>query len=165
MMRPGRLARRNRADSGFTLFEVAFAAVVVGLAVVAGVSALGTSASARASVTMESVTPFLLGAEMHVLAEGLPRGPGDGSPARQASDVVALEDLAGASFAPPINARLVARSDLATWKQEVALRKVALADPKRVATVADGSAWLWELTATIRESGVERGAYRWWIRP
>ncbi len=162
--RKERGARRN-ARAGFTLMEVTLAAVVVGVALMAAFSALSSAAVVKAMHDDHPATAFVLATEIHCLALEVERGVWDGTPATNGAQVLVLEDLAGATFSPPINARRAVRTDLSDWKQEVALTQVALDDPSRASTVDDGAAVLWRMDVTIKRLDVIRGQFTWWIHP
>ncbi|MGQ0552671.1 MAG: type IV pilus modification PilV family protein [Planctomycetota bacterium] len=157
--------RSARAQRGLTLIEVTIASVVAALALIAGMSALSQAATSKTLHVGDPLTAFMLAQEVHALAAELPRDPGDGSAARSIDEVLVLEDLSGATFTPPVNARRDVRTDLVGWMQAVSLKQVELENPGEDAAEGAGADTLWELRVTVTEAGIVRGQFAWWMTP
>ena len=155
----------NRRESGVTMIEVMLAVIVVGLVLTAGITALGVSVEVKAHHTKTADVTSTLAKNIHALALGLSRDPGDGNPASNGTGVLLLEDLDGASFTPPIRADRTTRTDLPGWTQQIQLTAVSLADPSSAAAPEDGAAVLWKLRVTILQDSDVRGTYEWWLIP
>jgi hypothetical protein len=145
--------------------EVLIATALVGTALVAASVALTGAVKTQDALAGDSTTALGLAREIHGLALLLPRTPGDGVPAAGPGDVAVLEDLDGATFCPPIDARLAEQSASPDWSQEVGLARVDLDAPGTLAAGDDGDDALLRLTVTIRQGADVEGTYTWWINP
>jgi prepilin-type N-terminal cleavage/methylation domain-containing protein len=163
--RPGRRAISCRASSGFSFIEILVATLIVGSALVAAMGALTSATQSQSALATGPTTALTLANEIHTLALALPRAAGDGTPAHAGGEVAVLDDLDGASFSPPIDARRGSLSSSTGWSQAVRVDPVALAAP----TVADddrsSSDTLLKLTVTVRQGADAAGTYSWWINP
>ena len=163
--RSGRRAISCRTSSGFSFVEILVATLIVGSALVAAMSSLTVAAQSQSALATEPTTALTLANEIHTLAVGLSRAEGDGSPAHTGDEIAVLDDLDGASFSPPIDAR---RSSLAAstgWSQAVSIDPVALAVPATADAGRDSADTLLKLTVTVRQGASPAGTYSWWINP
>lgn len=155
----------RRRLAGLTLIEVTLATFIVAVGLVASIQALGNAAVVKETFQAEPETAFTLAYEIQAMALTLPRDTWDGVAATRGAELEVLEDLAGAVFNPPINARLGLRSDLPSWSQHVSLTKVSLDDPESAAVPEDGEAWFWRMDVQVTKGAEQRGHYTWWIQP
>ena len=163
--RPGRGAISCRASSGFSFVEILIATLIVGSALVAAMSSLTAAAQSQSLMATGPTTALTLANEIHTLAVGLSRAEGDGSPAHTGGEVAVLDDLDGASFSPPIDARKSSLAASTGWSQAVRIDPVALATPSAVDDGRDSSDTLLKLTVTVRQGAADAGTYSWWINP
>jgi hypothetical protein len=162
---PGRRNSSCRATAGLTFIEVLFATLIAGTMLVAATSALTGAVKAQAIMAGTPITAFSLAREIHSAAQTLSRTPGDGVPATTGAEVETLDDLDGASFSPPVSARLANITAATGWSQEVDLESVELERPNTPADASAGSAALLRLTIIVREGGTVAGTYVWWLNP
>jgi len=155
----------RRALTGFTLVEVMLTTIIVGLAIVGAMSAMSQAATTKNIQEGEPLTALALASEIHALALSLPEGDGDGSPATQAAGVTILDDLDGATFSPPLDAKLAAVAEATAWRQDVLISKVSLADPSVDLPDDAGSASLLKLQVTVSDASSVKGTYTWWLNP
>ena len=157
--------------SGFTLMEVLVAAVIVGLAVTAGSRALGFAVTSKHELDEAPFTASLLAKEIYVCAEGLDRTPSGIVGVESGDDLVALDNLIGARFSPPIRADGTPDATLAEWTQRVSLDVYALGD---LSTPTGEDAWrslgthadrVYQLSVTMLEGRDEVDTFRWWLTP
>jgi type II secretory pathway pseudopilin PulG len=152
---------------GFTLLETALATVIVGVGVIATmqVMAAGTQSNDAAS---NMGTGVQLAHNIRELSLGLPLtdavygsshwGLEPGETALTAND---LDDLDGAVFSPPINARRQVVPNISDWKQTVRVDSV---DPGAVTgAVPSGSTAVYRVTVTISRSGQNVYSANWLI--
>jgi len=162
---PGERSSSRRATTGLTFVEVLLATLIAGTMLVAATSALTQTVVATQVMADVPTTAFGLGREIHSLAQVLPHTTGDGVPATMGSEVVTLDDLDGATFSPPISARLSAMADVSGWSQEVHVEHVNLTSPGILATDPTDNAALLRLTVTVRQAKEIIGTYIWWLNP
>jgi prepilin-type N-terminal cleavage/methylation domain-containing protein len=158
---PGTACRR-----GFTLLETALATVIVGVGVLATmqVMAAGTMSNDAAYGMSNGVQ---LAHNIRELSLGLPFaddvypshwGLEVGETAMTADD---LDDLDGAVFSPPINARRQVVPNMTGWSQKVRVDSV---DPSLVtAAVPSGSTAVSRVTVTIYQNGKQVYTTNWLI--
>ena len=163
--RPGRGAISCRASSGFSFVEILVATLIVGSALVAAMSSLTVAAQSQSALATGPTTALTLANEIHTLAVGLPRTEGDGSPAHAGGDVAVLDDLDGATFSPPIDARRGSLTSSTGWSQAVRIDPVALAAPTAADDGRDSADTLLRLTVTVSQGADSAGTYSWWINP
>ncbi len=141
------------------------ATLIAGTMLVAATSALTESVTAAQVMADVPTTAFGLAREIHSAAQVLPRTVGDGVPATTGAEVITLDDLDGASFSPPISARLAAMTSVSAWSQEVHVEHVNLTTPGILASDPTSNAALLRLTVTVREGEEVIGTYIWWLNP
>jgi prepilin-type N-terminal cleavage/methylation domain-containing protein len=152
---------------GFTLLETALATVIVGVGVMATmqVMAAGTMSNDAAG---NMGTGVQLAHNVRELSLGLPFadpvygmshwGLEPGETALTAND---LDDLDGAVFSPPINARRQVVPNMSDWKQTVRVDSV---DPSAVTgAVPSGSTAVYRVTVTISRSNQNVYSTNWLI--
>lgn len=162
---PGERLSSRRATAGLSFIEILLATLVAGTMLVAATSALGGSVKAQQVMAGEPITAFGLAREIHSAAQVLSRNVGDGVAATVGSEVLTLDDLDGATFSPPISARLAALPACTGWSQEVHLEYVNLTTPGILAADPVGNAALRRLTVTVRQGAEVAGTYVWWLNP
>lgn len=140
------------------------ATLVVGSALVAAMTSLSTTARTQAVLATGPTTALTLANEIHTLALSLPRTAGDGSPARAGSEVAVLDDLDGAIFSPPIDARKAALTSSIGWTQTVDVEPIDLAGAGEDEEDASSSTLL-KLTVAVRQGSAAAGTFTWWINP
>ncbi len=155
----------RRSPAGFTLVEVLLTTLIVGLAVVGAMSAMSQAATTKHVLEDEPLTALALASEIHALALALPTGDGDGSPATTAAGVSILDDLDGASFSPPLDAKLQGISEASGWRQDIQISTVSLADPSVDLPDDAGSASLLKLQVSVSDASSVKGTYTWWLNP
>lgn len=163
--RSGRRGISCRTSSGFSFVEVLLATLIVGSMLVAAMTSLSSAAQTHSALATSPTTALALANEIHTLALALPRAAGDGSPARAGGEVAVLDDLDGASFTPPIDARKGSLHASTGWSQAVSVDPVALAAPAVTDDALSGSDTLLKLTVTVRQGSAAAGTYSWWINP
>ena len=127
--------------SGFTLMETGLATIVIGLGVtsVLALFAKGTISNINGA---DLTTAVNLANNIHELTYGLkyadPTNPGNWGP--EGGETLAtyndLDDFAGSTFSPPIDARRQSLSNYTGWSQVLTLDKV---DVNRIATTVPSS--------------------------
>src|SRR3954449_6966946 len=154
------------AGRGFTLLETPLATVIVGVGVLATmqVMAAGTMSNDTAG---NMTTGVQLAHNIRELSLGLPFydsvnpshwGLEAGETATTADD---LDDLDGAVFSPPINARRQVIANMTGWSQKVRVDSV---DPNLVsAAVPSGSTAVSRVTVTILRDGKQVYSANWLI--
>jgi len=151
--------------SGFTFIEVLLATLVLGTMLVTATTAMTAAIQTQDEMVSAPVTAWSLAREIHSLALLLPRDVGDGLPAADGASVLLLEDLDGASFAPPIAADKRQLDSAADWAQHVSVQAVDLSNPALLAIDPASTGTLLRLTVTVLEGGSVRGTYVWWMNP
>jgi hypothetical protein len=145
--------------------EGLLATLVHGSLQVTATTALSTAVEAQDQLVGTPITAYGLAREIHSLALLLPREVRDGLPAPSGADVVALEDLNGARFHPPIRADKSEMTDASAWKQAVLVQTVQLASPNVLAADPTARDVLLRLTVEVLQNGEVRGTYVWWMNP
>jgi len=139
--------------------------VIICSALVAATGSLGAATQTQNALATGPTTALMLANEIHTLALSLPRTPGDGTPAHAGAEVAVLDDLDGASFSPPIDARRGSLDASSAWTQSVRVDPVSLATPAEADESLRGTDSLLKLTVTVRQGGAIAGSYTWWIDP
>lgn len=122
--------RNTKYKSGFTLIEVLFAVLLVGLAIASLLSANATFTSANGAGADLSTAEFII-AQIRELTMLLPVidpeteyatfGPEAGETLANYDD---LDDFNGATYSPPINAERTAMSEFSAYSQKIAVQNV-----------------------------------------
>ncbi|MHC4845907.1 MAG: type IV pilus modification PilV family protein [Planctomycetota bacterium] len=157
------------AAAGLTLIEVLVAAFIVGSVLVSASWAMSQASSSKALLTEDSIEAALLAREIHELALRLPTDASGQPAAAAAADVVALDTLDGAVFSPPINAKPAVIATATGWSQTVAVSVYDLTDTSsavaaKIAGATKDQNTLYKLSVTIKERGVDKGTWWWWLK-
>lgn len=149
---------------GFTLIEAALVTSIISFGVVAMLTLLATGTAAN-NDGAELTTGMNLAKNIHEMCLGLavadPQTPTtwgleSGETLGTFDD---LDDLAGRSFSPPIDARQKPLSDYTGWQQMITVRSV---DPNLLTSlVPNGSSPATRVTVTIRRNGRTVCTSRW----
>lgn len=117
-------------EKGFTLIEVLIGILLVGLAIVALISANGSFTQANGAGIEMSTAEFLV-EQIRELTAVLPvidPNTGTATFGPEASETLAtyndLDDFNGASFSPPISADRIALADLDAYTQQITVENV-----------------------------------------
>jgi prepilin-type N-terminal cleavage/methylation domain-containing protein len=126
--------RNTKYKSGFTLIEVLFAVMLVGLAIASLMAANAAFTEANGVGTDLSTAEFLIG-QIRELTMLLPVidpetelatfGPETGETLADYDD---LDDLNGSSFSPPIDAQRTTLNDFSAYSQKIAVQNVNASD-------------------------------------
>jgi len=122
--------RNTKYKSGFTLIEVLFAVLLVGLAIASLVAANATFTKANGAGTELSTAEFLIG-QIRELTMLLPVidpetelatfGPETGETVAVYDD---LDDFNGATFLPPISSERATLNEFSAYSQQVTVQNV-----------------------------------------
>jgi prepilin-type N-terminal cleavage/methylation domain-containing protein len=122
--------RNSKYKSGFTLVEVLFAVLLVGLAIASLMTANAAFTKANGAGTDLSTAEFLIG-QIRELTMLLPVvdpetelatfGPESGETLAGYDD---LDDFSGATFSPPIDAERTALNDFSAYSQQITVQNV-----------------------------------------
>jgi prepilin-type N-terminal cleavage/methylation domain-containing protein len=122
--------RDTKYKSGFTLIEVLFAVLLIGLAIASLMTANAAFTKANGAGTDLSTAEFLIG-QIRELTMLLPVidpqdelatfGPETGETLADYDD---LDDFNGATFSPPINAERTALSEFPAYSQQITVQNV-----------------------------------------
>ena len=150
-----RLAKRRAG--GFTLIEASLTTVIIGVGVLAIVSAQ-QAYHMKNDWAQRTNTAQLLANELRELMITLPMsdplsgttnfGPEVGE--NGIDDYDDLDDFDGLTFSPPVNALRMPVADLDRWSQTVTLENVLEDDMDSSAVLTDGSTDLLRITVTVR---------------
>ncbi len=148
----------------FSLIEVLFAIILVGLAVAALVGASGSLSRVNAAGTELSTAEFLL-EQIKELTATLPVkdpeteddifGPEEGTLGTYDD----LDDFDGATISPPVDAQRTVLNDFAEFTQQVTVENVSQTDFEQV--VADHSSPFVRVTARVLRNGDEICSASW----
>ena len=140
--------RNKKYKSGFTLIEVLFAVMLVGLAIASLMAANAAFTKANGVGTDLSTAEFIIG-QIRELTMLLPVidpetelatfGPETGETLADYDD---LDDLNGSSFSPPIDAKRTTLNEFPAYSQKIAVENVNASDFEQV--VANHSSNLFE---------------------
>ncbi len=122
--------REKKYKSGFSLIEVLFAVLLIGLAIASLMAANGAFTKANGAGTDLSTAEFLIG-QIRELSMLLPVidpetelstfGPESGETLAGYDD---LDDFNGATFSPPINAERIPLTELSAFYQQITVENV-----------------------------------------
>ncbi len=122
--------RNTKYKSGFSLIEVLFAVMLIGLAIASLMAANGAFTKANGAGTDLSTAEFLIG-QIRELSMLLPVvdpqdelstfGPESGETLAGYDD---LDDFNGATFSPPINAERASMTEFSAFYQQVTVENV-----------------------------------------
>ena len=145
--------RSAKSQSGFSLIEVLFAVLLVGLAIASLMAANGAFTKANGAGTDLSIAEFLIG-QIRELTMLLPVidpqteiatfGPEAGETLAIYDD---LDDFDAASFSPPISAERTSLNQFSTYSQQVTVENVNASNFEQV--VADHSSSFVRITVRV----------------
>jgi len=157
--------RNIKYHRGFSLIEVLFAVLLVGLAIASLMAANGTFTKANGAGTDQSTAEFLVG-QIRELTMLLPIvdpeteittfGPETGETLATYDD---LDDFDGAIFSPPINADRTALSQFPAFSQQVKVENVSASNFEQV--VADHSSNFVRVTVSVYLNSREISSASW----
>ena len=157
--------RNIKYHRGFSLIEVLFAVLLVGLAIASLMAANGTFTKANGAGTDQSTAEFLVG-QIRELTMLLPIvdpeteittfGPETGETLATYDD---LDDFDGASFSPPINADRTTLSQFPAFSQQVKVENVSASNFEQV--VADHSSNFVRVTVSVYLNSREISSASW----
>ena len=157
--------RNIKYHRGFSLIEVLFAVLLVGLAIASLMAANGAFTKANGAGTDQSTAEFLVGQirELTMLlpvvdpeTETTTFGPETGETLATYDD---LDDFDGASFSPPINADRAALSQFSAFSQQVKVENVSASNFEQV--VADHSSNFVRVTVSVYLNSREISSASW----
>jgi prepilin-type N-terminal cleavage/methylation domain-containing protein len=135
--------RKTKYKSGFSLIEVLFAVMLVGLAIASLMAANGAFTKANGAGTDQTTAEFLIG-QIRELTALLPVidpqtelatfGPESGETLATYDD---LDDFDGAGYSPPINAGRTSLTQFSAYSQQITVENVNASNFEQV--VADHS--------------------------
>jgi prepilin-type N-terminal cleavage/methylation domain-containing protein len=135
--------RKTKYKSGFSLIEVLFAVMLVGLAIASLMAANGAFTRANGAGTDQTTAEFLIG-QIRELTALLPVidpqtelatfGPESGETLATYDD---LDDFDGAGYSPPINAGRTSLTQFSAYSQQITVENVNASNFEQV--VADHS--------------------------
>jgi prepilin-type N-terminal cleavage/methylation domain-containing protein len=153
-----------RDDNGFTLVEILFAVILVGLAIAALLTASGSFTMANGAGADLSTAEFLV-EQVRELTALLPVvdpqtgtdafGPEEGSLATYDD----LDDFDNASFSPPISADRSVLNNFSAFTQQVVVENVSAANFEQV--VGDHLSPFVRVTVTVSLNGSEISSAGW----
>jgi len=160
--------RHARATAGLTLIEVLVAAFIVSSVLVSASWALSQANSSKAIHAEDSIEAALFAREIHELALRLSTELSGNPAAKTAADVLALDTLDGAVFSPPIDAKPAVIQGAEGWSQTVAVSVYDLTDTTnavaaKMVDATKNARTLFKLSVTIKQRGVDKGTWWWWI--
>jgi prepilin-type N-terminal cleavage/methylation domain-containing protein len=130
--------RNVKSKNGFTLIEVLFAVLLVGLAIASLMAANAAFTKANGASTDLSTAEFLIG-QIRELTMLLPVidpedelatfGPESGETLADYDD---LDDFNGATFSPPIDAERTALNDFSAYSQQITIQNVSASNFEQV---------------------------------
>jgi prepilin-type N-terminal cleavage/methylation domain-containing protein len=157
--------RNVKYPSGFSLIEVLFAVLLVGLAIASLMAANGAFTKANGAGTDQSTAEFLVG-QIRELTMLLPVvdpeteittfGPETGETLATYDD---LDDFDSASFSPPINADRTTLSQFSAFSQLVKVENVSASNFEQV--VADHSSNFVRVTVNVYLNSREISSASW----
>jgi len=157
--------RNTKYKSGFTLIEVLFAVLLVGLAIASLVAANATFTKANGAGTDLSTAEFLIG-QLRELTMLLPVidpqdelttfGPETGETLANYDD---LDDFNGATYTPPINAERTVLTEFSAYSQKIAVQNVNASNFEQV--VANHSSNFVRVTVTVYLNSKEISSANW----
>ena len=157
--------RNIKYHRGFSLIEVLFAVLLVGLAIASLMAANGTFTKANGAGTDQSTAEFLVG-QIRELTMLLPVVDPETETATfgfETGETLAtyddLDDFDGASFSPPINADRAALSQFPTFSQQVKVENVIASNFEQV--VADHSSNFVRVTVSVYLNSREISSASW----
>ncbi len=155
---------RYRYERAFTIIEVLIAIILVGLAVVSLVVANGSFTKANGAAADLSTAEFLV-EQFRELTAMLPvvdpqTGLSTFGPEEAALvDYDDLDDFAGASFSPPINANRQPLNDFAAFTQQISIQNVSPSNFEQV--VAHHSSSFVRVTVKVFLNSKEISSTAW----
>jgi prepilin-type N-terminal cleavage/methylation domain-containing protein len=157
--------RKTKYYRGFSLIEVLFAVLLIGLAIASLMAANGAFTKANGAGTDQSTAEFLVGQirELTMLlpvvdpeTETTTFGPETGETLATYDD---LDDFDGASFSPPINADRTTLSQFPAFSQQVKVENVSASNFEQV--VADHSSNFVRVTVSVYLNSREISSASW----
>ena len=161
----------SRRQAGFTLLELLITSVILGTAFVAASWSMSATARAQALYETDDTTSLMLAREIHELAVGLSRTPAGTTGVTDASALVAIDGLIGATFSPAVLSDGTAAQGLDGWSQHVSLDVVewTALDVPTSTDPADGLAGdgstLYRIHVELRKDGLFVDTHTWWLNP
>ena len=157
--------RNTKNKSGFTLIEVLFAVMLVGLAIASLMTANAAFTKANGAGADLSTAEFLIG-QIRELTMLLPVidpetelatfGPETGETLADYDD---LDDLNGSSFSPPIDAQRTTLNDFPAYSQKIAVENVNASDFEQV--VANHSSNFVRITVNVYLNSKQISSASW----
>ncbi|MHC4204043.1 MAG: type IV pilus modification PilV family protein [Planctomycetota bacterium] len=157
--------RNTKYKSGFTLIEVLFAVMLVGLAIASLMAANAAFTKANGAGTDLSTAEFLIG-QIRELTMLLPVidpetelatfGPETGETLADYDD---LDDLNGSSFSPPIDAKRTTLNEFPAYSQKIAVENVNASDFEQV--VANHSSNFVRVTVSVYLNSRQISSANW----
>jgi prepilin-type N-terminal cleavage/methylation domain-containing protein len=157
--------RKTKYKSGFSLIEVLFAVMLVGLAIASLMAANGAFTKANGAGTDKSTADFLIG-QIRELTMLLPVvdpqdeisvfGPETGETLATYDD---LDDFDAKSFSPPINAERTSLTQFSAYTQQIMVENVNASDFEQV--VADHSSNFVRVTVRVYLNSTEISSASW----
>jgi prepilin-type N-terminal cleavage/methylation domain-containing protein len=157
--------RNSKYKSGFTLVEVLFAVLLVGLAIASLMTANAAFTKANGAGTDLSTAEFLIG-QIRELTMLLPVidpetelatfGPEAGEALADYDD---LDDFNGATYTPPINAERTVLTEFPAYSQKIAVQNVNASNFEQV--VANHSSNFVRVTVKVYLNSEEISSANW----
>ena len=157
--------RKSKYKSGFSLIEVLFAVLLIGLAIASLMAANGAFTKANGAGTDLSTAEFLIG-QIRELSMLLPVidpedelatfGPESGETLATYDD---LDDFDGATFSPPIDAERSLLNQFFAFSQQVTVENVNASNFEQI--VADHSSNFVRLTVRVHLNSRQISSVSW----
>ncbi len=157
--------RDARYEDGFSLIEVLFAIMLLGLAIASLVTANSAFTKANGAGVELSTAEFLIEQirELSVLLPVIDPELGVSTFGPEAAETLAdyddLDDFDGESFSPPIGADRNALNDLASFSQQITVENVSASDFEQV--VSDHTSYFVRVTVTVFLNTRQISSARW----
>jgi prepilin-type N-terminal cleavage/methylation domain-containing protein len=156
--------QNTRDQKSFTIIEVLFAIVLIGIAIASLVAANISSTKANAAGTDLSTAEFLVEQikELTVLLPVI--DPEDGTDVFGPEEAVLadyddLDDFDGTSFSPPINANRETLNDFTAFNQQITVENVNPANFEQIVT--DHSSYFVRVTVKVFMNSKEISSTSW----